>query len=221
MHYDSILEIPKAPASDEIMINEPYVADLYEVLCALYQRDTGTPELIARAKVARCFSSNAVDKNPGKLNDGTLDSDTATVDAEGGVASTRCCLAVLKARMPHSLRTESSSDIIPATDSIVGWSKRSVCGSSVENHSVSVFANSVAAIEFSPAAISGEFVATAVPSTHKRDDEMLSAAANAPWMTIDHQGATSIQIYFLGISSHEIESPPSISREPAIKRSDG
>ena len=53
----------------------------------------------------------------------------------------------------------------PATDPIVGWSNNSVCGKLEANHSVSVFANSVAATESSPAAIRGEFVAMAVPCT--------------------------------------------------------
>ena len=60
------------------------------------------------------------------------------------------------------------------------------------NHWVSVFANSVAAIESSPAAISGEFVAMVVPSTSRSDAEMVSAryrAVTASLETVDCQGA--------------------------------
>ena len=67
----------------------------------------------------------------------------------------------------------------PATDLIVGWSNRSVYGSSVSNRSVSVLANSVAATESNPAAIKGEVVVVIVPSTSRRDAEMVSAAEQA------------------------------------------
>ena len=89
------------------------------------------------------------------------------------------------------------------------------------NCSVSVFANSVAATESSPAAISGEFVAMAVPSTSRSDAEMVSATDKAPWVTIHRRGATSLQISFPEISSQGLESSPSISKELAMERSDG
>jgi len=160
-----------------------------------------------------------VERVPGKLNENTFDSETATFDASAGVASAQHCLVAWKAQVSrYSLQMESS-DTSSATDSIVGWSKRSVCGSSVENHSVSVFANSVAATESSPAAISGEFVAMAEPSTSRSDAEMVSATDEASWVTSDRRGANSLQISFPEISSQK--SLPWIYKEPAMERSYG
>ena len=68
----------------------------------------------------------------------------------------------------------------PATDSIVGWSNRSVYGNSMVNHSARAFANSVAATESRPASISGEVVAMAVPSTSRSDAEMDVATEEVP-----------------------------------------
>ena len=72
------------------------------------------------------------------------------------------------------------SAMSPATDSIVGWSNRSVYGNSIVNHSARTFANSVAATESSPAAINGTSVAMAVPSTSMSDAEMVVATKEAP-----------------------------------------
>ena len=72
------------------------------------------------------------------------------------------------------------SKMSPATDSIVGWSNRSVYGNSIVNHSVRVFANSVAATESRPAAINGEFAAMVVPSTSRSDAEMDVATEEVP-----------------------------------------
>ena len=65
--------------------------------------------------------------------------------------------------------------IRPITDSIVGWSNKSVCGNSITNKLLSVLANSVAAIESSPEVIIGEFMAMAVPRTSRTNAEMFAA----------------------------------------------
>ena len=49
MPCDSIIEIPKAAASDENTAKDPYVADMYESPCTFCQRARGTPEFVARA----------------------------------------------------------------------------------------------------------------------------------------------------------------------------
>jgi len=113
------------------------------------------------------------------------------------------------------------SKMSPATDSIVGWSNRSVYGNSIVNHSVRVFANSVAATESRPAAISGEFAAMAVSSTSNSDAEMLSATEEASCVMVVCQGMTSQRILFLEISSRELNSLLLILKESEMERSDG
>ena len=50
---------------------------------------------------------------------------------------------------------------------------------------------------------------------------MVTATDEACWVTIHRRGATPLQISFPEISSQALESPPSISKEPAMERSDG
>ena len=50
---------------------------------------------------------------------------------------------------------------------VVGWSNSTVCGSSVPSRFTSTFANSVAAIESSPADMRGVSTAAVVPSTSR------------------------------------------------------
>jgi hypothetical protein len=81
MPCDSILEIPKAVPSDDKTTKDPYVADLYyEARRRFYQREKGTPELVASARITRCLSPNFGAGFPGKLNENKPNSDTSTLD---------------------------------------------------------------------------------------------------------------------------------------------
>ncbi len=219
MPCDSILEIPNAAASDHKLEKAPYAADTNEAL--LYQRQTGTPELVTKPRVMRCSSPVFVDIKPGKLNENEPDSDTATLCASGDAVSAGCII-IREASVTSYIPSPSMavSEMSPATDSIVGWSNRSVYGNSIVNHSARVFANSVAATESSPAAISGKFVAKAVPSTSMSDTEMV-VTTEAPQDIIRGSGATARRITLHEFPSRVLTSLPSIVNESAMERSDG
>ena len=93
MPYDSILEIPKAAASDENTAKDPYVAESYEAPRVSCQRRTGTPEFVAKARVTDCSSPDFTENGPGRLNESEPDNDTATPDAAARAASTSYRLA--------------------------------------------------------------------------------------------------------------------------------
>ena len=156
------------------------------------------------------------------MNENTFDNDTAALDAAAAaVAPARCWLAAWKLRASrYSSLADASSVMNPATDSIVGWSKRSVCGNSVANRSAIAFANSVAETESSPAAIRGEFAVIVVPSTWRSDAEMVSPTEVASREAGDSQGAASQQILLLATTC-ESDLLPSASKKQAIARSDG
>ena len=107
-----------------------------------------------------------------------------------------------------------------ATDSIVGWSNRSVYGNSMVNHSARAFAKSVAATESRPAAINGEFAAMAVPTASMSDAEMVVATKEVPREVVHGFGATSRRITFHEFS-RGLEFPQLIVKEPTMDRSDG
>ena len=66
-----------------------------------------------------------------------------------------------------------------ATAPIVGWSNSTVYGKSVPNRPPSIFENSVAAIESSPAAMSGVSIDIVVPCISRNDIDAVSTNARA------------------------------------------
>jgi hypothetical protein len=86
MLHDSTLEILKAAASDKIAVNDPYEAATWAI-CVTYQRDIGTLEFIAPARVTKCFSPEPAERSPGKLNENEPDRDTFTPYSFGGFTS--------------------------------------------------------------------------------------------------------------------------------------
>ncbi|EGB03466.1 hypothetical protein AURANDRAFT_67989 [Aureococcus anophagefferens] len=156
------------------------------------------------------------------MNENEPERDTATLGHSGSAASAWCHIVVWEASVTSYTPSPSMavSEMSPATDSIVGWSKRSVYGNSIVNHSVSVFANSVAATESRPPAISGEFVAMAVPRTSMSHAEMVVATEEVLWEIVCGLDATSRHIT-LQEFSRGLEFPQLIVKEPAMDRSDG
>lgn len=85
------------------------------------------------------------------------------------------------------------------------------------NHSVSTLANSAAATESIPAAISGEFVATVVPSTSNSNAEIVAAVGKG---SENGHCAISQKNTFCLISYRGFASLPA-SNEAAMERNDG
>lgn len=166
----------------------------------------GTSELEVLPRATRCRSAAHFSRGPGRRNQNETDSETMTLGKAGGIAA---CSHITS-------YSESSHDGIPgpipetklATVLIVGWSNRSVCGSSELNHLVSVLANSVAAIESRPEAMSGAFVPTNVPCTSQMIAEIVSTTKSTFGEAFS-LGETSQRNTGLEIRSYELHSDSS------------
>lgn len=168
MDRASVLEIPNAAASSEKVAKDPYEADTKGLLCS--QRKTGTREFAAIPSATRHHSATCSQRGPGRTKWNEADSDI--FQAEGILA---CSYIVAYTEESYDDSQNPVSEIKLATALIVGWSNKNVCGSSVVNHSVSVLANSVAAIESRPDAMSGAFAATSVPCASQMTAEIVRA----------------------------------------------
>jgi len=110
-----------------------------------------------------------------------------------------CLYITAYAGASYDYQTAAVSEMKLATASIVGWSNSNVCETSAVNQSVSMLANSVAAIESRPEAMRGAFVATSVPIA----PQMIAETASATALTLDESsgspGQTSWRVMAAGV----------------------
>ena len=237
----SVLEMPKAPASDENTPrdrNAPYVAAVPPTCSrATSQRWTGAQAFVARALVTSSQSPGRTWHGPDNAMQSRRERN-AVARAHAWERWTRVSSAILPTVMVSSSRAwpskpsvDTAGDAVAAklaSAPIVGWSKSTVCGNSVPRRSVSTFANSVAAIESSPADMSGVSAATVVPCTSQTAVEMVSAMTATPRGCA--VGAVRLGVVLVGAAGSTtstqgpgaaVAASQSSANEAATDRSDG